>query len=130
MAPRLTCVLLVVALTSACAPAHMVLLDTGEGTPLEYRPPTTNKSVKVDQDDFEEALGRLVLGEPLMIRSAQQGWLLHASSHSNSPGTWRHSLVHKSFGGMCRPGQPKEGCLSMLDDVMGMNSTLLSILPS
>ncbi len=123
MAPRLTIALLFVALISACTPSRRVLLNTGEGTPFEYRPPTSNRSVEVDEDDFEGALALLLLQEPLAIRTTRQGWLVRTSSLGDTPDAQLHSLMRKSFGGMCRPGQPKTDCLSLLDDVMGMSPT-------
>jgi hypothetical protein len=38
MASRLTTVVVLVALLSACATPRVVHLDTGQGAPLEYRP--------------------------------------------------------------------------------------------
>jgi anti-sigma factor RsiW len=107
-------------LLSACGTTRVVRLDTGEGAPLEYRPLTWNKSVEVDAYQFEEALARLVLEEPLTLRSPQAGWLVRTSSSSATAGPQWHRMVGKSFGGVCKAGQSKEGCLSLLDDVMGL----------
>jgi hypothetical protein len=123
MASRLTVAVLFLALATACSTTRVVLLNTGQGAPLEYRPPTSNKSVEVDEEDFEDALSHLVLDIPLTIRPAQQGWLVHTSYPSNDVDTrWQH-LMRKSFGSLCRPRQPREDCLSLLDDVMGMSKT-------
>ncbi|MDY7228977.1 hypothetical protein [Hyalangium rubrum] len=73
--------------------------------------------------DFEEALAQLVLQESLRIRSSQQGWLLRTSTASAPTTTPWQGLLRKSFGGMCRPHQPKQDCLSLLDDVMGLSDT-------
>ncbi|PTL75476.1 hypothetical protein [Vitiosangium sp. GDMCC 1.1324] len=120
MASRLTAAIVLLALLSACASQRVVRLDTGQGEPLEYRPPS-NKSVKVDEEAFEEALTQLVLEVPLTLRPSQQGWLVRASYPSNDEGTRWQSLMSKSFGGICEPGQRKETCLSLLDDLMGLS---------
>jgi hypothetical protein len=121
MATRLTAAVLLLALLNACASPHVVRLDTGHGAPLEYRPPSSNKSVEVDAEAFEEALTQLVLNAPLTLRSPQQGWLVRASYPGNDPDTRWKRLMSKSFGGICEPGQRKENCLSLLDDVMGLS---------
>ncbi len=121
MATRLTVAVLILALLNACATQRLVRLDTGQGAPLEYRPPNSNKSVKVDEGAFEEALTQLVLNAPLTLRPPQQGWLVRASYPSDDPDTRWQRLMSKSFGGICEPGQRKETCLSLLDDVMGLS---------
>ncbi len=64
MATRLTAVVLLMALLNACATQHLVRLDTGQGAPLEYKPPTSTWSVKVDEEAFEKSLTQLVLNTP------------------------------------------------------------------
>lgn len=61
MATRLRVVVLLLALLNACATPRVVRLATGQGSPLEYRPSSFNKSVEVSAEAFEEALGQLVL---------------------------------------------------------------------
>jgi hypothetical protein len=112
---------LLFALSTACATPRGVRLDTGQGAPLEYRAPTSNKSVKVDAAAFEEALTRLVLNAPLTLRSPTQGWLVRVSSPSNDAEMRWQRLMSKSFGGLCKPGQRREDCLSLLDDVLGLS---------
>jgi hypothetical protein len=121
MATRLTAAVALLALLNACATPRGVRLDTGQGAPLEYRPPAANKSVKVGAEAFEEALTQLALEAPLTLRSPQQGWLVRASYPGNDPDTRWQSLMSKSFGGICEPGQRRETCLSLLDDVMGLS---------
>jgi hypothetical protein len=121
VAPRLTVVVLLLALSIACGTTRVIRLDTGQGEPLEYRPLTSNKSVKVDAGAFEEALTRLVLNEPLILRPAQQGWLVRVSYSGNDSDTRWQRLMSKSFGGLCEPGQRRGDCLSILDDVMGLS---------
>jgi hypothetical protein len=121
MATRLTAAVLLVALLNACATPPGVRLDTGQGKLLEYRPPSSNKSVKVDAEAFEEALAQMVLNAPLTLRPSQQGWLVRASYPGNNEVPRWQRLMSKSFGGICEPGQRKETCLSLLDDVMGLS---------
>ncbi len=112
---------LLLALFTACATPRGVRLDTGQGAPLEYRPPTSNKSVRVDAEAFEEALSRWVLNAPLFLRSPQQGWLVRASHPDNGADARWPGLMSKSFGGLCKPGRRGEHCLSLLDDVVGLS---------
>ncbi len=121
MATRLIAAVLLLTLLNACAAQRVVRLDTGQEAPIEYRPPTSNKSVRVDAEAFEESLTQLVLNASLTLRPPQQGWLVRASYPSNDPDTRWQSLMSKSFGGICEPGQRKESCLSLLDDVMGLS---------
>jgi len=121
MARRLTAAVLLLALFTACTTPRVVRLDMGQGAPLEYRPPTSNKSVKVDAAAFEEALTRLVLEAPLALRPAQQAWLVRASYPGNDEDTRWKRLMSKSFGGLCKPGQRRDDCLSLLDDAMGLS---------
>jgi hypothetical protein len=120
MASRLTAEVVLLVLLNACASQRVVRLDTGQGETLEHRP-ASNKSVKVDEEAFEEALTQLVLEVPLTLRPPQQGWLVRASYPSNDPDTRWQSLMSKSFDGICEPGQRRETCLSLLDDVMGLS---------
>ena len=120
MATRLGVTLLLLALLNACATPHVVRLDTGQGVPLEYSPPATNKRVKVDTEAFEEALTRLVLDAPLTLRVPHEGWLVRASHSGNTADTRWQRLMRKSFGGLCKPGQRGDQCLSLLDDGLGL----------
>jgi Restriction endonuclease fold toxin 5 len=121
MNPRQIVALLMAALTAACTTPRVIRLDTGQGAPLQYRPPSESLSVKVSEDEFEEALTRLVLHAPLTLRSPQHGWLVRTSSTSAGLGRPWQNLVIKSFGGLCKPGQIREGCVSLLDDVMQLS---------
>ncbi|WP_255208430.1 MULTISPECIES: hypothetical protein [unclassified Myxococcus] len=58
MASRLGVTVLLLTLLNACATPRVIRLDTGQGPPLEYRPSSSNTSVKVDAEVFEEALAR------------------------------------------------------------------------
>jgi hypothetical protein len=46
---------------------------------------------------------------------------VRASYPSDAPDTRWQRLMSKSFGGLCEPGQRRENCLSLLDDVMGLS---------
>jgi len=114
-------VVLALLLATGCGSPRVVRLDTGRGRLLEYTPPTSNRSVEVGPRAFEEALTRLVLAEPLTLRPAQQGWLVRTSSWGSSEvPQWQH-LARKGLGGLCKPGQPRDHCLSVLDDVLGLS---------
>jgi hypothetical protein len=114
-------VALLLLLGSGCANRHVVRLETGQGPPLEYAPPTSNKSVKVTQDALETTLTQLLLDAPLTLRPAQAQPLVRLASSSPLEASRWEDLVRKSFGGICHPGQPREHCLSLLDDVMGLS---------
>ncbi|MFL5347224.1 MAG: hypothetical protein ACJ8AT_20770 [Hyalangium sp.] len=121
MTARLSMAVQLLMLLTACTPAHVIRLDTGQGTPREYKPPTWNNSVQVGANDFEQALTRLVLEIPLSLRPVSQGRLVRASYPTNDADARWQSLMRKSFGGFCKPGQRREDCLSLLDDAMGLS---------
>jgi len=121
MATRLGVTVLLLALLNACTTPRVVRLDTGQGSPLEYRPSSSSKSVKVDAEAFEEALARLVLEVPLTLRAPQQGSLVRASHPGHSADSRWQRLMRKSFGGLCEPGQCRAHCLCLLDDGMGLS---------
>ncbi|MFL5348076.1 MAG: HNH endonuclease signature motif containing protein [Hyalangium sp.] len=75
----------------------------------------------MDKTEFEAALQRLVLEAPLAIRPAQPGGLVRTSYSPHEADARWQSLLRKSFGGLCRAGQPGDECLSLLDDVMGLS---------
>jgi hypothetical protein len=82
MNPRQIVALLMAALTAACTTPRVIRLDTGQGAPLRYHPPSESLSLKVSEDEFEETLTRLVIHTPLTLRSPQYGWLVRTSSTS------------------------------------------------
>jgi hypothetical protein len=116
---RLTVSVLVLALATGCGPTRSVLLDTGHGAPREFHPATSHQAISVEADAFEDSLSRMVLAAPLTLRAPGQGWL-QLASHSTQPDTGWRRLMSKSFGGYCPPGQLRDDCLSLLDDVMGL----------
>ncbi|HEX8697519.1 MAG TPA: hypothetical protein VF815_01650 [Myxococcaceae bacterium] len=113
--------MLLVVFASACATPRVVRLDIGQGEPLEHLPPTMSRSVTVRGADFEGALARLMLDEPLVVHPAGQGWVVRASF--SPPAGDTSYWLGKALGGPCRPGQPRNECVSLLDDVMGLSST-------
>jgi hypothetical protein len=121
MTTRLIVAFLLLALTHACVPSHMVRLDTGQGAPLEYRPPSSNQPVKVVAEAFEVALRQLVLKVPLTLRAPQPGALLRTSYFGDDADARWQRLMSKSYSGVCAPGQRKDDCLSLLDDVLGLS---------
>jgi hypothetical protein len=121
MAPRLTAVLLLVALFTSCSTSRAVRLDTGQGAPREYRPPASNTSGHVDAESFEQTLNLLMLEAPLPLRSSQQGSLVLASYPGHDMHAGWQRLMSRSFGGFCKPAQRRDDCLSVLDDVMGLS---------
>jgi hypothetical protein len=121
MAPRLTVAVLFLVLSSACSTTRVVHLDTGQGAPLEYRPSTSNESVQVNADAFEEALTRLVLQVPLPVRASQQGWLMltaYRGNDADTPGQYRMS---RNFDGLRETRQGEEVAHSLHADVTGLN---------
>ncbi len=122
MAPRrLSAVLLLVVVCTACSTSRGVRLDTGQGPPLEHRPPTSYKPLRVEPEAFEEAVTQLMLEVRLTLRPPQQGvWVQASYPGRNEDARWQ-GLMGKSFGGLCEAGQRQESCLSLLDDVMGLS---------
>ena len=121
MNPRQILALLMAVLTAACTTPRVIRLDTGQGVPLQYRPPSESLCVKVSEGEFEEALTRLVLHAPLTLRPPQKGWLVRTAFSNADPDQPWQNLAIKSFGGLCKPGQPRYGCVSLLDDVMRLS---------
>jgi len=107
MTNRLGATVLLLILFNACAAPRVIRFDTGQGTPLEYRPSSSNTPMKVDAGAFEEALALLVLEVPPTLGAPHQGWLVrvsHPGSDSRADSRWQR-LMRKSFGGLCAPGQ-------------------------
>jgi hypothetical protein len=46
---------------------------------------------------------------------------VRASYPGNAPDTRWQSLMSKSFGGICEPGQRRQTCLSLLDNMLGLS---------
>jgi hypothetical protein len=119
MMSRLIAGVLVLLLASGCGSTRSVLLDTGHGAPREFPQATSHQAISVEADAFEDSLSRMVLAAPLTLRAPGQGWL-QLASHSTQPDPRWRLLMSKSFGGYCPPGQLRDDCLSLLDDVMGL----------
>lgn len=106
-------------LALGCAPARVVRLDTGEGRPLEYAPPTWDEQVEVGRAAFEEALTRLVLEVPLSLRPAQAGGWVRASTVGPTLDTAWNAALRKDYGRWCRAHESPGDCLSLLEDGLG-----------
>lgn len=119
MASRWSAVFMLVVFASACATPRGVRLDTGQGQAFEHQPPTTGRAVAVGEEDFEASLRWLLLEVPLAVRPAGQGFVVRAS-HS-PPAEDTAYWFGKALGGPCRPGQPRNECVSLLDEVMGLS---------
>jgi hypothetical protein len=109
-------------LLAGCAGTRVVRLDTGSGRPLEYVPPTPDRSVTVDKDSFEKALARLVLDLPLSLRPADAGWLVRASAHGAATDKVLQGALRRSYGRWCRAHEGPGDCLSLLEDGLGFDS--------
>jgi hypothetical protein len=121
MAFRLAVAVLFLGLTAACATAPVVRLNTGGSELLEYPTPVLPPPMKMGADAFEEGLSQLVLELPLTLRLSQSGELVRASHSGNDANMGWQLLMSKSYGGLCKPGQRRPDCLSLLDDVMGLS---------
>jgi hypothetical protein len=106
-------------LVMGCASARGVRLDTGEGRPLEYAPPTWDEQVEVGRAAFEEALTRLVLEVPLSLRPAQAAGWVRASTVGPTLDTVWNAALRKDYGRWCRAHESPGDCLSLLEDGLG-----------
>ncbi|RKG65092.1 hypothetical protein D7V80_24515 [Corallococcus sp. CA054B] len=114
MAFRVQIAVLLLALLGACTtPRGRVRLDTGEGAPIEYSPPSPVRAVTVGEGAFEEALTELVLVTPLRLRASRSGDWVRASYATGD--------TDRAFGGFCEPGLRRGDCISLLEDVMGLS---------
>ncbi|HLL54796.1 MAG TPA: hypothetical protein VK447_14680 [Myxococcaceae bacterium] len=106
---------------TACAAPRGVRLDTGAGTPLEHRPIAARKPLTVSAEAFEDALTRLMLNAPLVLRPTRHDLFLRASYASDGADARSPHFIGKSFGGICEPGPRRVDCLSLLDDVRALD---------
>lgn len=114
--------LLLVSLLAGCASTRAVRLDTGEGRPLEYVPPTSDRSVTVAEDAFEEALAKLVLELPLSLQPAEAGWLVRASTRGATTDKVLQGALRQRYVRWCRAHEGPGDCLSLLEDGLGFDS--------
>jgi hypothetical protein len=108
-----------VLLLTGCSAPRVVRLETGQGRPLEYVPPSSDRSVVVDEDAFEEALARLVLEVPLSIRASQTGWLVRTSGSFATADRVMQLALRKNYGRWCQAHEAPGDCLSLLEDGLG-----------
>ncbi|WP_375744988.1 hypothetical protein [Corallococcus interemptor] len=88
-------------------------LDTGEGAPIELSPAPPVRTVTVGEGAFEQALTELVLVTPLRLRASRPVDWVRASYPTGE--------TDRAFGGFCEPGLRRSGCISLLEDVMGLS---------
>ncbi|MFP2911037.1 AHH domain-containing protein [Pyxidicoccus sp. 3LFB2] len=123
MSSRVTAALLLILVGAGCASTRGVRLETGEGPPLVYVPPTWGGAVEVDEDDFEAALARLVLELPLSLRPSEAGWLVRASTRGGMVDRALRSTLQRDYGRWCRAHEAAGNCLSLLEDGLGLDET-------
>jgi hypothetical protein len=113
----------VLLLVLGCASPRVIRLDTGEGRPLEYVPPTWDRSVGVDKRDFEHALARLVLEVPMSLRPSEAGLLVRASTYGATLDSTWHGVLRNHYGRWCRAHEAVGDCLSLLEDGLHFSPT-------
>jgi hypothetical protein len=84
-------------------------------------PPTTDRSITVGRDDFEQSLARLVLDLPLSLRPADAGWLVRASTPGATTDRVLQGALRRSYGRWCRAHEGPGDCLSLLEDGLGFD---------
>jgi hypothetical protein len=113
--------LLLIPLLVGCASTRVVRLDTGQGRPWEHVPLSSDRSVKVDQAEFERALSLLVLEVPLSLRASDAGWWVRASNRGSLVDRALRSALHQRYGRWCRAHYGSGDCLSLLEDGLGFD---------
>ncbi len=107
---------------SGCASGRVARLETGGGRVLEDVPASWDTSIRVSEDEFEEALARLVLHVPLTLHPSQAGALVRASSTGATlDRAWQFTLRNK-YGNWCGAHEAPSDCLSLLEDGLGFSS--------
>ncbi|MFP2904048.1 AHH domain-containing protein [Pyxidicoccus sp. 3LFB2] len=113
--------LLLIPLMVGCAGTRVVRLDTGNGQFVEHVTRASEGPVRVDADDFEESLARLVLDVPLSLRTSNTGWLVRASARGSTLDRALRSTLHRDYGRWCRAHEGPGDCLSLLEDGLGFD---------
>ena len=90
-------VVLLVLLGSGCATSRLVRLDTGEGRPLVYAPRTDEAPVRLDADEFQEAVQKLARTAPLSSRPREAALWLFNLGHRRAASHVRGRLGLVSF---------------------------------
>ncbi|WP_241757920.1 SitA5 family polymorphic toxin [Myxococcus landrumensis] len=104
--------LLLGSLVMGCATTRAVHLDLGEGEPLLYRPPRSERPIVIDEGEFQQAMTRLVLDMHFSIRPEA------AARPRTQLASWEGGArtAGRDYGAWCsRQDQPGE-CLSLLED--------------
>ncbi|MCE9668374.1 hypothetical protein LY474_11175 [Myxococcus stipitatus] len=113
MIARWSGVLLVGLLVVGCATPRVVRLDTGEGAPILYTPPTRVDPIEIDEEAFRSAMTRLVLDVRFSVRTerAERPRVRLASVSSESSSGWE--------AGECSSEEGSAECLSLVDGGLG-----------
>ncbi|MCE9668452.1 hypothetical protein LY474_11580 [Myxococcus stipitatus] len=104
-------------LVVGCATPRVVRLDTGEGAPILYTPPTRMDPIEIDEEAFRSAMTRLVLGVRFSLRTERverpRVRLVSASSRETLSSTsgWE--------AGECSSEEGSAECLSLVDGGLG-----------
>lgn len=104
--------LLLGTLLTGCATSRVVYLDTGQGKPIAYSPPTGVDAIEIDADAFQQVMTRLVLDMRFSLRPEGEA---HPRARLAS---WEPEPRPRrtDYGAWCsRQSQPEE-CLSLLED--------------
>ncbi|MFP2925396.1 AHH domain-containing protein [Pyxidicoccus sp. 3LG] len=113
---------MLLALMVGCTSARVVRLDTGEGRPIEHVPPTSGRSVVVDDDVFKESLARLVLQMPMPLRSGEVGMAMRVASSWSLTDRVMQGALRKGYHRWCQAQEAPGDCLSLLQDGLGFSA--------
>lgn len=106
---------------TGCGAARVVRLDTGQGAPLGYAPPTWDEQVEVEEEAFSDTLARLLLDVPLSLRPSQAGRLLLAASTGQALDDGVRLGLRREYGRWCAARESSGDCLSLLKDGLGFD---------
>ncbi|NOK22879.1 SitA5 family polymorphic toxin [Corallococcus carmarthensis] len=107
-----------VVLITGCASGPTVRLRTEQGT-RTYAPDTWDRRVPVSARDFEDALTRLVLEVPLMVRSPRVVRTVARKGAQLDQGLG--FMLRDRYGRWCRAHEAPGDCLSLLEDGAGFS---------
>lgn len=112
--------LMLIFVWTGCTSTRVVRLDMGTGQLIEYVPPSWDRSIKVDEDDFKKSLALLVLELPLSIRTPSlAGRLSRASSQGATMDRALQGTLRRNYGRWCQAHEGPGDCLSLLEDGLG-----------
>lgn len=111
MKPRWGGLLLLGFLLVGCATSRVVRLDTGDGTPIVYTPPTSVEPIKVDETAFQQVMTRLVLDMHFSLRPEEAHPRVRLASWDTEP-----RIQGRDYGAWCSQQDNPGECLSLLED--------------